>query len=302
MIQRRSLIFCNLLLVVAASWSLPLAIGADQQKSETRSWLGVWLGDAVDGGVQVVALQPGGPADKAGMKSGDIILRANDKEIGSRPVLSRLLEDLEPGDVLSLQVLRSGDVIARQVELGSWETRVRARIASPPEKPAPVSEPRIPDDYRSKFLFGDEPLGVKVTDITPMLREHYGAPNDAGVMIIRIDPNMPGGQAGLAVGDILVRIEGEEISDSSELQERLAGWQGEPLDVHVIRRSEPRAVVVSYESSMERPGESRPTRAEDMKLVQERLRSEIKVLERRLRELQRMLSELENGAPERSGD
>jgi S1-C subfamily serine protease len=294
-----------MLLAAAACW--PLSATAQEAAVEPaaprisgpRSWLGVWLGDAVDGGVQVVALVPQGPADKAGLRSGDIILRANEAEVGDQAALSRLLARLSPGDSLDLAVLRSGEALQLPVELGNWEFRVRAHVAEPPARPAPTINLDIPRSYRLESFVHEEPLGVQVAEITPMLRQHYGAPGDTGVLIVRIDPEKPGGKAGLAVGDILVRVDGQEISDRAGLEERLVKWRGDqPLQLQIIRGSEPRAVSVTTTVRMQQSHEPMAERApaasqEEMALVQKRLESEIKRLERRLQELQRILEEIE---------
>jgi predicted metalloprotease with PDZ domain len=304
MIMRRHAIAILMLLAATACW--PLSATAQEAAEEPpaprvsgpRSWLGVWLGDAVDGGVQVVALVPQGPADKAGLRSGDIILRANEAEVGDQAALSRLLARLSPGDSLDLAVLRSGEALQLPVELGNWKFRVRAHAAEPPARPAPTINLDIPRGYRLESFVHEEPLGVQVAEITPMLRQHYGAPGDTGVLIVRIDPDKPGGKAGLAVGDILVRVDGQEISDRAELEERLVKWQGDqPLQLQIIRGSEPRAVSVTTTVRVQQSNEPVALRApaspEEMALVQKRLESEIKRLERRLQELQRILAEIE---------
>jgi len=292
-------------LAAAACW--PLCATAQEGVEEPaapriagpRSWLGVWLGDAVDGGVQVVALVPQGPADKAGLRSGDIILRANATEVGDQAALSRLLALLSPGDSLDLALLRTGEALELPVELGNWEFRVRAQRTVPPARPAPTINLAIPRSYRLESLVYEEPLGVQVAEITPMLRQHYGAPGDTGVLIVRIDPDKPGGKAGLAVGDILVRVDGQEISDRAELEERLVTWRGDrALQLQIIRGSEPRAVSVTttvrIQQSHEPIAERAPAASEEhMALVQKRLESEIKRLQRRLQELQRILDEIE---------
>jgi C-terminal processing protease CtpA/Prc len=313
MMRQRSIV-TFMLLAACACWPL-FATEAEQPQQQDaprtggeRSWLGVWLGDAVDGGVQVMALVPQGPADEAGLRSGDIILRADGLEVSDQAALSRLLARLGPGEPLNLGILRSGEALEIAVELGDWEFRAGTQVAAPPSQAASAIKPHIPRNYRLESILHEEPLGVQVAEITPVLREHYGAPGNAGVLIVRIDPDRPGGKAGLAVGDILVRINGQEISGRAELEERLLTWQGEsPLQLQIIRGSEPRAVSVTTNVWTRRPNEAIADRQQlaspdDMALVQMRIQSEIKSLERRLRELQRILEELEQGPREQAED
>lgn len=57
-------------------------------------------------------------------------------------------------------------------------------------------------------------LGVGLTDLTPELRTHFGVPEDAGVMISKVEPGSPAEKAGMKVGDILTAVDGKEIKSS----------------------------------------------------------------------------------------
>ena len=75
-----------LALVLAAVSVLPASLADDSdrqgealRRADAKAWIGVWLGDSVDGGVEIVALVPGGPAERAGLLAGDIIPEATRK-------------------------------------------------------------------------------------------------------------------------------------------------------------------------------------------------------------------------------
>lgn len=60
-------------------------------------------------------------------------------------------------------------------------------------------------------------LGVQLVNLTPELREHFGTPTEAGVLISRVEDDSPAAQAGLRVGDILSAIDGEPVASGSEV-------------------------------------------------------------------------------------
>lgn len=60
-------------------------------------------------------------------------------------------------------------------------------------------------------------LGVELTALTPELRRHFGVPGDAGVMIGRVDDGSPAAAAGLRVGDIVTRFDGEDVTSAGRL-------------------------------------------------------------------------------------
>ena len=68
-----------------------------------------------------------------------------------------------------------------------------------PRSPLPCAAPPAPRAPRAPRLSGGY-LGVELVDLTPELREHFGAPRDVGVMVGRVEPGSPAARAGLEVG------------------------------------------------------------------------------------------------------
>jgi S1-C subfamily serine protease len=275
-------------------------------QNTAKSWLGVMLGDAVDGGVQVVALVPEGPAERAGLERGDIILQANELPVGDRERLDRLLVGLEPGDAVTLGILRAGEPMELAVELGDWRLRVRQPIE--PDSPKVL---RILQDYRLRLALDQGHLGFEIAEVTPDLRDHYGAPGNAGVLVTRVEPEEHADQAGMMVGDILVRADGREVSSRDQLEEILLTWEGEqPLRIRVIRDREPLTLeltggrppgmeVMVVSTAVAVPPEIGP---DGLASAEARLRAEIESLERKLQELHRLLEELESHPREEPED
>jgi len=74
----------------------------------SHPYLGISVGDAQNGGAQVQTVQPGGPADKAGLKTGDVVTKVGDRSIGSSADLVGAIQSSSVGTVLSLTVMRNG--------------------------------------------------------------------------------------------------------------------------------------------------------------------------------------------------
>jgi membrane-associated protease RseP (regulator of RpoE activity) len=64
-------------------------------------------------------------------------------------------------------------------------------------------------------------LGVGLLDLTPELRTHYGAPEDAGVLISKVAPGSPAEKAGIKVGDILTGLDGKPAASSFDIRHRV---------------------------------------------------------------------------------
>ncbi len=86
-------------------------------------------------------------------------------------------------------------------------------------------------------------LGIELLELTPELREHFGAAEDAGVMISRVVETSPAATAGLRAGDILTAIDGVEVGSSSEVARAVSeGREGQPVRLTVQRDGEMRVV------------------------------------------------------------
>lgn len=96
-------------------------------------------------------------------------------------------------------------------------------------------------------------LGVGLTDLTPELRTHFGVPEDAGVMVSKIESGSPAEKAGLKVGDILTSIDGKEIKSSWDVQLRVRGQEeGQPVPLEVWRNGKVQSLSATIEKR-ERP-------------------------------------------------
>ncbi len=295
--------------LVVAAWACLLAVWpataqepqvprpAAASSGDSSPWLGVWLGDAVDGGVQVLAVVPGGPADSAGVLAWDVVLAANGRPVGDQDELGAVLRALGPGDRLDLDVVRSGQRLQLEVELGRRSQRQTAwSLPAVPGVPE-VARQIIPLARAYEPSSSLRRAGLQVSEITPALRVHYGAPEQAGVLVTRVEPGQPAERAGFAVGDVLVRIGEQEISSEQQVRVNLVRWDArQPLRAQVIRSNRPVTLTLDVEPAglAARGLALAPTTEQQRVLARNRLLVQIERLERRLRELKQELEELES--------
>jgi len=110
----------------------------------------------------------------------------------------------------------------------------------------------VDKDGKQKVYEGDGPLvrrgylGVALTDLTPELRSHFGVPDDAGVMVAKVEPGSPAEKAGIKVGDILTRIDGGPLKSSWDVTGKIRKLNdGQQVPVEVWRNGKAQNVTVA---------------------------------------------------------
>lgn len=232
------------------------------------AWIGVLTEDAADGGVLVVAVHPGGPADVAGIVAGDVLVEAEGAPLVRAGDLSRTLGGRAAGERLAVAVTRGDRRLHRELDLGE---RVRTI------------------DIRAPAELWPAPLGIDIADVTPDLRRYLGAPEDAGVLVTRVREGRAAARAGVRVGDILLRIGEEPVVDSLHGARLLRAAEGAEVRAAVVRPHGKGVFTVAL------PPARLPHVAGDRRALLEeelaRLTDEAKELDRRIRALRAVLRE-----------
>ena len=127
----------------------------------------------------------------------------------------------------------------------------RKRIPTPSQPPAvPVRPRRV------------APIaGLQVAEITPSLRTHYGAPEDAGVLVVRADSERLKELADIRVGDVIVSVGRQPIRSERQLRSTLSSWDfRSPIEVSLVRDREKQTLTV--EPPLESPTDPEQDRKE----------------------------------------
>jgi len=96
-------------------------------------------------------------------------------------------------------------------------------------------------------------LGVVLTDLTPELREHYGASKTAGVLVGSVEDNSPADKAGIRVGDIVLSVDGADVDSAIDLRRALANKKAGDTARLELLRSRVRQTVVATVAERETP-------------------------------------------------
>jgi serine protease Do len=207
-----------------------------------RGWLGVMIRDldrslreafGMDpdgkGGVLVQEVTKDSPAEKAGMKEGDVLLRLNGDELNKVQDLRFRVAAMTPGTTVRFTVLRDGHEQEISVELGEMESD--QGVAG------------ITQGTNDNTLSG---LGFDVTGLDDEVRRELDLDRDTqGVVVTSVERLSPAEEAGLRVGDLIVSASRHEITRPSDLRRIVADLEpGDVLLLRVINQSTGRFVAI----------------------------------------------------------
>lgn len=160
-------------------------------------------------GALVSDIAPNGPADRAGLRLGDVVLGIDDVFIEHPEALGYRLATSGPGAVVTLEVLSRG---ARR----SIDVRLERQSAAPEPQTAIIGG-------RSPFT------GSTVAEITPPMVRTYRLALRKGVVIVDVDPRSPAARYGMREGDVIVMINGEAINTTADAkrvgEQDTRGWR-----------------------------------------------------------------------------
>ncbi len=166
-----------------------------------RGWLGVIvqtvtpeLAQSFDlksnDGALIADVEPGGPAEEAGIISGDIIITYDGKKVKEMSDLPLMVAQTQVGKKVKVAVLRNGKKIVKTVTIGELKEKQTAKAVEK-EK---------------------EKLGIIVRELTPEIAQMYGLADDKGIIITGIEPGSPAEEAGLRKGDIIKEVNRKRIT------------------------------------------------------------------------------------------
>jgi len=175
-----------------------------------RAWLGVYIQDLTPElaqkfglseakGALVADISKGSPAEKAGLRRGDIILKVDGKEIPTVSSLQQEIRSCRPGERVRLEVWRDGKSIVLEATLEELK-----------ESAAETPEVQQVD------------LGFEVAEITDDLVERYSLRTTRGVVIVSVRTGGPADEAGLRPGDVILEVNRTEITSLADWEEALA--------------------------------------------------------------------------------
>jgi len=199
---------------VGIGFAIPINVAKDilkdlkEKGTVTRGWLGVMIQkitpdlaesfnlDRTEGAL-VGDVIPNSPAERAGIKRGDVIVRFDRHEVKTMESLPKIVGSTTPGKAVKVEVIREGKKKVLDVTIA------------------------ILKDEKIKVAALD-PLGIQVQDITPDIAKSLNLDDVEGVLVSDVTPGEAGGESGLKRGDIISEVNRNRVKNTSDYN-RIAG-------------------------------------------------------------------------------
>lgn len=176
---------------------------AAEEDAPQPAWLGVRLGGPIPTesgvGVAVSRVFNDSPAAEGGLRARDVITHFGGEPVTSLSELIGKIQSQDAGSWLPLTVIRQNDELELDVRLST--------------RPAVLKAGGMRRGW----------IGIDAIDLPAALREHFGAPSDAGAMISAVVPGSPAEVAGFRLGDVIYRVDGFDVSGVRMLRELVEG-------------------------------------------------------------------------------
>ena len=176
----------------------------------TRGWMGVSIQEVTPAlaksfdlkekqGALVAQVVSGGPAEKAGIEQGDVILGFDGKEIAESKDLPRIVASTPVGKTVTVKLLRNGKVVDRQVKVGEMEEKVDIS--------------KLPSSHKT--------LGIVVQNLTPEIARELGVKRDAGIVVTQVEPGSPAANAGIQTGDVIQQVNRKPVKNVEDFVQKV---------------------------------------------------------------------------------
>jgi len=217
---------------VGIGFAVPINMAKDllpqlKRGKVVRGWLGVYiqkitpeLGEKLklkdERGALVADVSAGGPAEKAGIKRGDVIVSFDEKAVKEMKELPLIVASTPVGKKVKVEVIRRGKKESFEVKVGKLEEE---------------KEPEAAKEEASE-------LGMAVEEITPELAGHFGLSEKSGLIVVQVGRDSPAGEAGIRKGDIILEIDQESMKKLDEYRKKIQEYKKDDTVLFLIKRKD----------------------------------------------------------------
>ncbi len=190
-----------------------------------RGWIGVLIQHITselkekfklkdEKGALVADVTPGGPAEKAGIKRGDVVISFDGREIHEMSDLPLIVASTPVDKTVVVEIIRDGKKISVKVTVEEL-------------KEEKEEEDRVEEKKN---------LGMIVEEITPEIARRFGLSENSGLVVVEVENNSPAEEATIRRGDIILEVDQKPIKTLQDYQEKIQQYQKGDTILFLVKR------------------------------------------------------------------
>jgi serine protease Do len=168
-------------------------------------------------GALVAQVVPGGPAEKAGIEQGDVIVEFDGKSVADSKELPRIVASTPVEKSVTVKVLRDGKEVALQAKVGEMEGNATTDPAKSPTH---------------------KTLGITVQDLTPQIARELGVKATKGVVVTGMEPGSAAEEARLQTGDVIREVNRKPVTGVNDFIQKVEKAKGQESLLLLIQRGQ----------------------------------------------------------------
>ena len=236
-------------------------------------------------GVGITEIVKDSPAEKAGLRKGDVILRFDSESVTSVRKLTRLVSEVAPDQTVSIRISRSSSEQDVSVTIGK-----RKNLANTFQglqdlqglKGLMSGEPKVwkwelPEGNDGPFVYSfgnNRRIGVSRTTLTKQLADFFGVADGKGVLVTSVEADSPAAKAGIKAGDVITEINGEKIEGAGDLSRGINKQKDGEVTLTIVRDESSRTIKVTPTKAETPMGR---VTAEDRRAIRDAIRDSVRL-------------------------
>jgi serine protease Do len=218
-------------------------------------------------GVGITRIVKDSPAEKAGLKQGDVILRIDGENVTSVRKLNRVVSEIAPDQSVRVTISRGGSeqeltaTMGRRPMTNTFSGLLRNEPGTWEFKNSPDAwkwdGPSLFKDKDGPFVFsfnGGRRIGVSTTELTKQLADYFGITGGKGVLVTSVSDDGPAAKAGLKAGDVITAIDGEAVDSTGDISRLINQKKEGEVSITIVRNKSQQTLRVTPTEGRSMPG------------------------------------------------
>jgi len=198
-------------------------------------------------GVGVTQVVKDSPAEKAGLRKDDVILRIDGENVTSVRKLNRLVSEIAPDQTVRVVISRGGSEQELTATIGKHDNMSAVRSLGGENPQVWKWEgPLANGDNDMVFALGNSRrIGVSTMELTKQLAEYFGTADGKGVLVTSVSADSPAAKAGLKAGDVITAIDGEKVEGTGDISRAINSKKDGDVTLTIFRNKSQQTIRVT---------------------------------------------------------